>query len=64
MIVVKAGGNGNLDMNAVCADIAELVARGEHVVLVHGGSHETNVISEKLGHPPRFVTSVSGHSRR
>jgi acetylglutamate/LysW-gamma-L-alpha-aminoadipate kinase len=32
--------------------------------LVHGGSHETNVISEKLGHPPRFVTSVSGHTSR
>jgi acetylglutamate/LysW-gamma-L-alpha-aminoadipate kinase len=64
MIVVKAGGNGNLDMEAVCADVAELVAQGEQVVLVHGGSHETNAISEKLGHPPRFVTSVSGHVSR
>ena len=34
------------------------------MVLVHGGSHETNIISEKLGHPPRFVTSISGHSSR
>ncbi|MBE9506424.1 MAG: [LysW]-aminoadipate kinase [Chloroflexi bacterium] len=51
-------------MDAVCADVAELVAQGEQVVLVHGGSHKTNVISEKLGHPPRFVTSVSGHSSR
>ncbi len=64
MIVVKAGGNGSLDIEAVCADIVELVQQGEQVVLVHGGSHETNVISEKLGHPPRFVTSVSGHSSR
>lgn len=64
MIVVKAGGNGSLDMEAVCADITELVCQGEQVVLVHGGSHETNVISEKLGCPPRFVTSVSGHSSR
>jgi acetylglutamate/LysW-gamma-L-alpha-aminoadipate kinase len=64
MIVVKAGGNGDLDIEAVCADIAELVQQGEQVVLVHGGSHETNVISEKLGHPPRFVTSVSGHVSR
>ncbi len=64
MIVVKAGGNGGLDMEAVCADIAELVQQGEQVILVHGGSHETNVISEKLGHPPRFVTSVSGHVSR
>jgi acetylglutamate/LysW-gamma-L-alpha-aminoadipate kinase len=64
MIVVKAGGGEGLDMEAVCADVAALVAQGEQIVLVHGGSHETNVISEKLGHPPRFVTSVSGHSSR
>ncbi|MGD2039353.1 MAG: [LysW]-aminoadipate kinase [Anaerolineae bacterium] len=60
MIVTKAGGNGHLDIEAVCTDIAELVQQGEQVVLVHGGSHETNVYSEKLGHPPRFVTSTSG----
>lgn len=64
MIVIKAGGNGDLDIEAVCADIAELVQQGEQVVLVHGGSNETNVISEKLGHPPRFVTSVSGYVSR
>ena len=64
MIVVKAGGNVGLDMEAVCADLAGLVQQGEQVVLVHGGSHETNVISEKLGHPPRFVTSVTGHVSR
>ena len=64
MIVVKAGGGNGVNTEAVCADIADLVAQGEEVVLVHGGSHETNVISEKLGHPPRFVTSVSGHSSR
>lgn len=64
MIVVKAGGNVGLDVDAVCADVADLVQQGEKVVLVHGGSHETNVISEKLGHAPRFVTSVSGHVSR
>jgi acetylglutamate/LysW-gamma-L-alpha-aminoadipate kinase len=64
MIVVKAGGGEGVDAEAVCADIAELVHQGEQVVLVHGGSHETNVISERLGHPPRFVTSVSGHTSR
>ena len=64
MIVVKMGGGEGVDVGAVCGDVAALVARGEQVVLVHGGSHETNVISEKLDHPPRFVTSVSGHSSR
>jgi acetylglutamate/LysW-gamma-L-alpha-aminoadipate kinase len=64
MIVVKVGGSAGLDMEAVCADVAGLVQQGEQVVLVHGGSHETNTISEKLGHPPRTVTSVSGHESR
>ena len=64
MIVVKAGGGEGLDTDGVCKDIADLVTRGEQIVLVHGGSHETNIISEKLGHPPRSVTSVSGHVSR
>ena len=64
MIVVKAGGSAGLDMKAVCADVAELTQQDAQVVLVHGGSHETNTISEKLGHQPRFVTSVSGHVSR
>jgi acetylglutamate/LysW-gamma-L-alpha-aminoadipate kinase len=64
MIVVKAGGGSGLDMEAVCSDIGELVHRGEQVVLVHGASHETNLLSERLGHSPRFVTSVSGHVSR
>jgi acetylglutamate/LysW-gamma-L-alpha-aminoadipate kinase len=64
MIIVKAGGGEGLDMQAVIADVAEIVKQGNQVVLVHGGSHEASVISEKLGHPPRFVTSESGHSSR
>jgi len=31
---------------------------------VHGGSGETNAISEQLGHPPQFVTSPSGYTSR
>jgi len=64
MIVVKAGGNVGLDIQAVCTDIVEIVRRGEQVVLAHGGSHEVDVVSEKLGHPPRYVTSVSGYVSR
>jgi acetylglutamate/LysW-gamma-L-alpha-aminoadipate kinase len=45
-------------------DVARLVAAGERIVLVHGGSHETNVLATALGHPPRFVTSVSGVESR
>jgi len=64
MVVVKIGGVEGLGIEPLCADVAHLVENGEQVVLVHGGSHQTNVISEKLGHPPRFVTSVSGHVSR
>ncbi len=56
MIVIKVGGGEGVDTELVCQDVAALVKQGEQVVLVHGGSHETNAISEKLGHPPRFVT--------
>jgi acetylglutamate/LysW-gamma-L-alpha-aminoadipate kinase len=64
MIVVKIGGVEGLGIEPLCADVAHLIGDGEQMVLVHGGSHQTNVISEKLGHPPRFVTSVSGHVSR
>ena len=64
MVVVKIGGVEGLGIETLCADVANLIRNGEQVVLVHGGSHETNVISEQLGKPPRFVTSVSGHVSR
>lgn len=64
MIVIKVGGGEGVNTEPVCVDLAGLAKSGEQVVLVHGGSHQTNIISEKLGHPPMFVTSVSGHSSR
>jgi acetylglutamate/LysW-gamma-L-alpha-aminoadipate kinase len=64
MIVVKIGGVEGLGIEPLCADVARLLRNGERMVLVHGGSHETNVISEQLGKPPRFVTSASGHISR
>ncbi len=64
MIVIKVGGGEGVDLESVCVDVAELIKQGQQVLLVHGGSHETNQISETLGHPPRFVTSISGHSSR
>lgn len=64
MIVVKIGGTTGVNLPAVCADVAQLVGSGQRVVVVHGGSGETNAISEQLGHPPRFVTSASGFTSR
>jgi acetylglutamate/LysW-gamma-L-alpha-aminoadipate kinase len=64
MLIVKVGGGVGIDYDALCADIAELWRAGQRLVLVHGGSHETNVLAERLGHAPRFVTSPSGYSSR
>ena len=64
MLVIKVGGAENVDHEAVCEDLAALAKDGIPWVLIHGGSAETNRVSEQLGHPPRFVTSVSGYTSR
>jgi [amino group carrier protein]-L-2-aminoadipate 6-kinase len=64
MIVIKVGGGAGIGYDALCADIAELWRAGRRLVLVHGGSDETNRLAEQLGHPPRFVTSPSGYTSR
>jgi acetylglutamate/LysW-gamma-L-alpha-aminoadipate kinase len=64
MLVIKVGGSEGISLEAVCEDVARLVHEGKELILVHGGSGETNAVSEKLGHPPRFVTSVSGYQSR
>ncbi|MEP7356134.1 MAG: [LysW]-aminoadipate kinase [Anaerolineales bacterium] len=64
MIVVKIGGTSGVNFDSVTRDIAAHVLSGHRMALVHGGSGETNAISEQLGHPPQFVTSPSGFTSR
>jgi len=64
MIVVKVGGSAGIDLAAVCADVAALLRAGQQLVLVHGGSARTNEVAAQLGHPPQFVTSLSGYTSR
>ncbi len=64
MIVIKVGGSAGIDYDALCADLAKLWMAGQRLVLVHGGSDETNRLATALGHPPRFVTSPSGYTSR
>ncbi|MEC9373228.1 MAG: [LysW]-aminoadipate kinase [Planctomycetota bacterium] len=64
MIVVKVGGSEGIDLDLVADDVAEVIRAGQRMVLVHGGSALTNKVAEALGHPPRFVTSPSGHTSR
>ena len=40
------------------------IKENTNFILVHGGSAETNLLSEQLGKPPRMVTSVSGYESR
>ena len=64
MIVVKIGGSKGIDLDAVIRDIAEHHRSGTKLVVVHGGSALATELGEKLGHPPVFVTSLSGYSSR
>lgn len=64
LTVVKVGGAEGIDLDAFCADAANVILAGTPLVIVHGGSHQTNVLSDALGHPPRFITSPSGHTSR
>jgi acetylglutamate/LysW-gamma-L-alpha-aminoadipate kinase len=64
MIVIKVGGSAGNNYPALSDDLAALWAAGTRMVLVHGGSDETNKLGAALGHPPRFVTSPSGYTSR
>ena len=63
-VVVKVGGSEGIDLDALCDDLAGLWHDKLPMVLVHGGSAETNRVAEALGSPPRFVTSPSGFTSR
>ncbi len=64
MIVVKIGGSRGIDLDAVVRDISARHKAGEKLVVVHGGSSLATELGEKLGHPPVFVTSLSGYTSR
>lgn len=63
-LVVKIGGAAGVDLEAFCRDVATRWHAGERIVLVHGGSDATNELAQRLQHPPRMVTSPSGHISR
>lgn len=63
-IVIKVGGGEGIDPTNLTREIAELINAGNRVVLVHGGSHETNILAEALGHPSKTITSPGGQQSR
>jgi acetylglutamate/LysW-gamma-L-alpha-aminoadipate kinase len=64
MLVIKIGGSEGIDYDLIADDLAGLFKAGRRMVVVHGGSALTNEVAGKLGHPPEFVTSVSGFTSR
>ena len=63
-VVLKVGGGASLAHDAVAADVASWWKGGNRLVMVHGGAEFLNDISTKLGAPPEFLTSESGHTSR
>ena len=64
MIVLKIGGSEGMNYDFIADDIAALVKQNQPLMVIHGGSALTNKVAEQLGHPPQFVTSVSGFTSR
>ena len=59
-IVVKIGGSNGVATTNIVYEIAQCVADGQRIVVLHGGSDLTNTLSERLGHPVRMITSPGG----
>jgi len=64
MIVLKIGGSDGINYDFIADDVAALVKEGQPLIVIHGGSALTNKVAKQLGHPPQFVTSVSGFTSR
>jgi acetylglutamate/LysW-gamma-L-alpha-aminoadipate kinase len=59
-VVVKIGGARAVDPAGAVADVAELVAAGERVVVVHGGSTAVDETLAALGEEPTYVETPDG----
>jgi acetylglutamate/LysW-gamma-L-alpha-aminoadipate kinase len=59
-VVVKVGGARAVDPAGAVADVADLVAEGERVVVVHGGSTAVDETLRELGDEPTYVETPSG----
>lgn len=60
LYVIKLGGSAGTNHAAAIADIADLVRRGEQVLLLHGCSFAADQLARELGEPVRYVTSIAG----
>ncbi|MBE3560147.1 MAG: [LysW]-aminoadipate kinase [Ktedonobacteraceae bacterium] len=63
-LVVKIGGGAGVATSQIVREVAQCVATGKRVVLLHGGSDLTSTLCAQLGHPVRMITSPSGMTSR
>jgi acetylglutamate/LysW-gamma-L-alpha-aminoadipate kinase len=59
-VVVKIGGARAVDPAGAVSDVAHLVANGEQVVVVHGGSTAVDETLDRLGEESTYVETPSG----
>ncbi|WP_152039544.1 acetylglutamate/acetylaminoadipate kinase [Salinigranum salinum] len=62
--VVKIGGARAVNPEGALADIASLVAAGDDVVVVHGGSTKVDETLERMGIEPTYVDTPEGVTGR
>lgn len=62
--VVKCGGNGDIDVKAICDDVRLLIDSGQQVVVVHGGSAEIERLANQLGVVQNKQTAPDGVTAR
>jgi acetylglutamate/LysW-gamma-L-alpha-aminoadipate kinase len=62
--VVKIGGARAVNPEGALADVASLVAAGEDVVVVHGGSTKVDETLERMGIEPTYVDTPEGVTGR
>ncbi len=63
-MVVKIGGSAGVAAAKILDEIALCIEAGLRVVLLHGGSDLTNMLSQRLDHPVRMITSPGGMTSR
>jgi acetylglutamate/LysW-gamma-L-alpha-aminoadipate kinase len=64
LIVIKIGGARDIQLRPICEDIAAMIAQGQRIVLVHGGSERANQLANEMGHPPQYLRSPSNFVSR
>ncbi len=62
MVLIKIGGGKNLNIDAICRDISDLLKNKERIIIIHGASETRDEIAKKLKAPSKVLHSPSGVS--